>query len=189
MTLVAHRTLGQRQAREGLDTIAIVGRGFEILRSLRLRIHLQMLPAQRELLLSVPIAHPPVVADALQSAWQHVQQDAANELASGQGHRLLRIAVAIVLPAERYMPVFDVQKSIVRDGHPMGIAADVVEQLLGAGEGCFGIDHPLLLAQRIEISPESLDLAQSLQRREELELPAMMRLMEQLEEAPAEEAR
>jgi hypothetical protein len=46
----------------------------------------------------------------------------------------------------------------------MGIAADVIEDLLGSGKGCFGIDDPFLLPQRFEISSEGVALAQLLRR-------------------------
>ena len=57
-------------------------------------------------------------------------------------HRLLLVVVAIVLPAETDLTVLDVEQAIVGDGDAVGIAADVVEHLLGSGERALGIDHP-----------------------------------------------
>jgi hypothetical protein len=47
-----------------------------------------------------------VVADAVQPFWQHVDQEAANELEGGEGHLLVAIAAldAVVLPFEGNTP-------------------------------------------------------------------------------------
>ena len=37
---------------------------------------------------------------------------------------------------------------MVGDGHAMGIAAQVVEDVFGAAEGWFGVNHPVLSEQR-----------------------------------------
>jgi hypothetical protein len=51
----------------------------------------------------------------------------------------------------------------------MGIAADVVEDLFRSGEGCFGVDDPFLVSQRLKIALEGIAFTQVLQGREELE--------------------
>jgi hypothetical protein len=33
---------------------------------------------------------------------------------------------------------------MVRDGHAMGITAQILEHILGATEGWFAVDHPVL---------------------------------------------
>src|SRR5262249_5852794 len=85
--------------------------------------------------------------------------------------------------------VLDIQEAIVRDRHAMGVAADVVEDLFGSGEGGFGVDDPLLLSYGIEIVEEGIAITQSLQSREELELAAGEGVLEQSQEAASEEAR
>ena len=115
-----------------------------------------------ELLFSVPITKQTVIADPLQSLRQDVQQEAADELVRRESHGLLGVVVAIVLPAEGDGPIIDMEETIVRDGDAMSITADVIEDLLGSRKGCFGIDDPFLLPQRIEISSEDMALAQLL---------------------------
>ena len=59
-----------------------------------------------------------------------------------QGHRLLAIAVAVVLPAEADLAVVHGQQTVVGDGDTVGIAADIVEDLGRPGEGPLRVDHP-----------------------------------------------
>src|SRR6266404_3802786 len=157
----------QGDAGECLVPISIVWGCFEVGLGWRLRFHFQKLATLRELLLAVPVTHQTVVTDALQSLRQDVQQEAADELVGLEGHGLSGAVVAVVLPAESDFPVLDLQETIVRDRDAMSIAADVVKDLFWSGKGCFGVDHPFLVSQRIEIAPEGITLTQLLQSREE----------------------
>ena len=65
---------------------------------------------------------------------------------------LLLALVAIVLPSEAHLTGFDIQQAIVRDRDAMGVAADVVEHLFRAGEGPLGIDDPLCLSHRFQVT-------------------------------------
>src|SRR6266436_1469924 len=47
---------------------------------------------------------------------------------------------------------------MVGDGHAMGIAAQVVEHILGATEGWFGVDDPVFSEQRSQPGSEDLRL-------------------------------
>src|SRR5204862_7824472 len=65
-----------------------------------------------------------VVADAVEAGWQHVDEEAADELAGGQGHDLLSFAslITIVLPSEGHAFVADCYTSVVGDGDANGLA-------------------------------------------------------------------
>ena len=56
--------------------------------------------------------------------------------------------MAVILVAEADLAVVDVEQSLVGDGDAMGVAADVVEDLLGTRERRFGIDDPFGSAER-----------------------------------------
>ena len=64
-----------------------------------------------------------------------MEQEAADELLGGKRHRFLLTVVPIVFPLEAHLTVFDIEQAVVGDGDAVGIAADVVEHLLGSGEG------------------------------------------------------
>ena len=87
------------------------------------------------------------MADANQAAGQHVKQESAQELMSGNGHDLLLAAVGIVSPSERDAIVLESHEAMVGDGDTMGIAGQVVENMFGAAERRLGVDHPVLLAK------------------------------------------
>ena len=61
-------------------------------------------------------------------------------------------------------------EAIVGDGHAMGVAAEILEHVLGAAEGWFAVDHPRLAKQWSEPGGEGLGLSQEGQLPAEAEL-------------------
>jgi hypothetical protein len=51
-------------------------------------------------------------------------------------------------------------EAIVGDGHAMGVAAEILEYILGAAEGWFAVDHPRLAKQWSEPGSEGPGLSQ-----------------------------
>src|SRR5207237_8858733 len=90
----------------------------------------------------VAIAEETVVPDALEGLGQHVEQEPADELVGGNRHRPLPISVAIILPAETDLRIFDADQTIIGDGDAVSVPGDVGQYLLGSGESGFGVDHP-----------------------------------------------
>ncbi len=98
------------------------------------------------------IAEQAVVADAMEAARQHVQQEAPHELVGLERHGFVaRTALlAVVLPAEGDAALIEGEEPAVGDGHPMGIAGEVPEDRGGPCEGALGVDDPLELPQRYQ---------------------------------------
>src|SRR5882757_10975495 len=69
---------------------------------LRWRLHPEQFPDPRDIGLAACSGQQAVMADAVESVGQHVDQEAADELVGGQPHDLLAIAVLdpVILPAE-----------------------------------------------------------------------------------------
>ena len=63
-----------------------------------------------------------------------------------KGHRLLAIAIPVILPAEADLAVVHGHQAVVGDGNTMGIPPDIVEDLFRPGERPLRIDHPLGVA-------------------------------------------
>ena len=84
------------------------------------------------------------VPNANQAAGQNVQQEAAQELMSGNGHDLVLAAVSVVPPAEGDALVVKSHEPMVGDGDAMCVAGQVVENMFGAAERWLGVDHPIL---------------------------------------------
>jgi hypothetical protein len=67
---------------------------------------------------------------------------------------------------------------MVGDGHAMGVAAEIVQHILGATEGTFQVDHPVLSKQGSEPSSEDLGLGEELPLFGEAELTILEGLPE-----------
>src|SRR5260370_29713826 len=84
------------------------------------------------------------VSNAKHPLGQNVDEKAAQELIRGNGHDLLLAAVGVVSPAEGDAIALKGHETMVGDGDAVGIAGQVVENILGAAERWLGIDHPVL---------------------------------------------
>jgi hypothetical protein len=93
-----------------------------------------------------------------------VDEEASQELIRGNGHDLLLAAVGIVSPAERDAIVFEGHEAMVGDGDAMGVAGQVVENMVGTAERRLGIDDPVLVAEFPEKVAEDLRQGELLKR-------------------------
>jgi hypothetical protein len=94
-----------------------------------------------------------VVADADEALREGVEEEAAHELGKRKGERTSSLA-AVVLVAEGHHLVVHVQESVVGDGDAVGVAGEVLEDILRPLEGRLGIDDPLSLAGTLEVGVE-----------------------------------
>jgi hypothetical protein len=78
--------------------------------------------------------------------------------------------MAIVLVTELHLTVFNVEEAIIGYGDTMSVASDIVEYLLGPGKGWLGVDNPLGLAERSEITEKGLALLKFAERGKEPQL-------------------
>lgn len=117
----------------------------------------------RQFLLAIAIAEEAVVADALKTLRQDVEQEPADELVGGEGHRAKAIAVSVVLPAEANVPVIDREQTIVGDRDAMRITPDVVQDPLRPGERRLGVNQPFGDANRRQVLKESCVFIEVLQ--------------------------
>ena len=120
-----------------------------------------------------------------------MDQEPTNELGRGQPHDLLAVAGfnTIILPAEGDGLGIGADQAVFRDRHPVGIAAQVCQQGLGAAEGWFGVDHPCGFAERDEPGGEGLCLRQSGQATEEGQLPGAVQGEQPLQKQASEQPR
>ena len=93
------------------------------------------------------LARKPKLPNADEAFRKHVQQEATSKLIERQGHQLLLVVVSRVAPTKGDLLVGTRYESMVGDGHAMGVAAQILEHILGATEGRFGVDHPVLSEQ------------------------------------------
>ncbi len=72
------------------------------------------------------IAQEAVVANAVESARENVEEESPDELLRRERHGLLLIVVAVVPPEEFHLPVFDIYDPMIGNSDSVGVATDVV---------------------------------------------------------------
>ena len=127
----------------------------------------------------------------MEAGREHVQQHAADELGRGQRHGLPAggAVAAVVGVAEAHGAIVEAAQALVADGDPVGVAAEVVEDLFGTGEGPLRVDDPFGLAGWAEVLGEAPGFAEGLQSTGEAELSGLEGVEQRREEHPAEVAR
>ena len=118
-----------------------------------------------------------------------MEQKSPDELVRREGHGFLLIVVTVVSPFKFYLAIFDVDDPMVRNGHAVGVAADIVHHLLRPGERWLGVDDPFHVSHQIEMTVESLRILERLKRCEEPQLAGVEGLLQILQEQSAEQPR
>ena len=125
-----------------------------------------------------PIREQAVIAHAVEAAREHMQEDAPDALRRGQGHGLLTrcVGTAVVGVAELDLSRGEGEEPLVGDGDPMRVPADVIEHLVGPGEGWLGVDHPVGLPGGLELVGKVLPIVEGVERAGEVQLARLERV-------------
>ena len=110
----------------------------------------EQLVCERQEPVAQTIGEQAVVADAHEAFWQYMQEETAEEVDGVEGHDALLAAVGIIAPAEADALTVEGGKAVIADGHAVGIAAEVAQDMFGSAEGRLGIDVPFLVAQLLD---------------------------------------
>src|SRR6266581_562953 len=73
----------------------------------------------------------------------HAGHPALDELVGLEVHDLGAVAMGAVFPAEAHDPPLEAEEALVGDGDAVSVAAEILQDLPGAGEGWFGVDDPV----------------------------------------------
>lgn len=84
-----------------------------------------------------------VMTNAVETVWQSVKPETADELISIERHHILFAAVAIILPSECDTIAIDADEAGIGDGDTVGVASEIGQNLSGSREGRLGIHHPV----------------------------------------------
>src|SRR5215467_3080701 len=144
----------------------------------------------RALVGPVAVGEEAIMSNAMKAARQHVEQETPHELADVEAHdfALVSTALPIVLPAETDVGLVEIEQAAVGDRDAMRIAREIGQDLLGTGEGLFGIDDPFSLAQRREVRSERVRILESAEIGEELQLAGGVHGFKTLQEQAPEQA-
>ena len=116
-----------------------------------------------------------------------MEQKSPDEFVRRKGHGFLLIVIAVVSPVEFHLAIFNVDNPMIRNGHSVRVAADIVHDLLRPSERWLGVDDPFRVSQRIEMIEESLPILERLKRSEEVQLVGVEGLLQILEKQSAEQ--
>ena len=73
-----------------------------------------------------------------------MEQKAAQELICRQRHFAFTVAMRAVSPAECNISILKRNQAMVGNGHSMGVAAEIAENIFRAAEGPFAVDDPVV---------------------------------------------
>jgi hypothetical protein len=134
------------------------------------------------------MGHKPEVANADEAGGKHVEEEAAQELLHRQSHQALLVTVPGVSPAEGDLVVLKGEQTVIGDGHAVGVAAEITENLLGTAEGRLTVDHPVPSKERTEEGSEGLAFRQRLEMAVEAQSAVGKSRSESLDKLAAEDS-
>jgi hypothetical protein len=119
---------------------------------------------------SPPMGKKAKVSDAHKTLWQQVKQKTTQELICGECHRSLSVAVRAVSPEECDVVIRKGDQAMVGNGHSMGIAAEIAENIFRSAEGPFAVDDPLMVELLTDKGVERLRVREMLKLAVEVDL-------------------
>ncbi len=107
----------------------------------------QQRAALHEFLLPHAVGQEAEVPQPVEATWRDVEHQPPQEFDGVQGQRAQAMAALVILVAERHLAVLQGDETMVGNGHTVGRAGQVLQDMPGVWEGFFGVDHPLLVVQ------------------------------------------
>src|SRR5437867_3519838 len=126
-----------------------------------------------EFFAAVAVGQDPEMSNTDEPVRDDMEQEPTEELLRFELHDLACVGVGVVLPAEPNHSVFETEDALIGDGHAMGVPAQVLEDLLRAGEGSFGVNNPGLATESAEPRMKHLRRSQGSSRSGEDEFSAV----------------
>src|SRR5882672_1777571 len=103
--------------------------------------------ALRQLLLAYPVGQEAAVAQPVEAVGWDMQHQTPQEFHGIERQGAQAVTMRVVLVAEGHLAVLQGHETMVGNGHTVGIAGQVLQDVPGVLEGLFGVDHPLAVAQ------------------------------------------
>ena len=102
-------------------------------------------PAEGEGLTAAAVGEQSEVADLDEACGQDVEQEAADELDRVEGHDAAAVVMSGISPAKAHLSVVKAEQPSVGDGHAVGVAGQVLQEMFRSSEWRVGVDqHPPL---------------------------------------------
>src|SRR5690349_22001108 len=134
------------------------------------------------------VAQQSVVPDFSKAVRQQVQKETAKKFGAGEGHGFGSTAGSVILIGESDGALLRIQSPQpgVADGHPVSVAAQVVQDVVGADHRTFGKNDPALGLKLAQQLSEGGGLGQGVELTLELELAGGVQLPQPGAELAAE---
>src|SRR5216683_3444771 len=116
-----------------------------------------------------------------------MEQESTDEFGCLQCHHRGLIPVSIVLPAKGYRSVLKGNQAPVGDGHAVGVACQVLQDLLRSSKRRFSVDHPLASHNLVQPAEKISVLRKRLHLAMEAELRLMKGSLQEVDELGTEE--
>lgn len=139
--------------------------------------------AQSYLIGFVPVPQEAIVPNFHETLWEHMHEETADELESGDGHDFPTVVVPVVAPFERDIAVVNAEDAMVRDSDAVSIPSEILNDAIGRFEWRFAIDHPFLVMASTQEVHEMLIVSQvglTSEKHEVLRLQQMKELAAEL---------
>lgn len=104
---------------------------------------LEQLSDEGEFVPAMAVGEEAAKANTLESIWQGVEQEAADECVHLQCHGALALSMPVILPAKTHLAVVGGDEPMVGEGDAMGITAEILKHLPGSAKRGLGIDNPI----------------------------------------------
>ena len=127
------------------------------------------------------------VADADETARQHMQQKTPQELIGGQSEESFLVFMSGVSPAKRDLVIQQGNEPAIGNRNAMGISAEIAQHLLGAAERRLAVDHPSRRMKLTDQTPKQFGLRQAVKQAVKMELSGSVSLLERFEKLAAED--
>ena len=108
-------------------------------------ITLQKATTELQLFGSLPVSEKSEEADSDEALRQDVHHKPPEKFGGLHGHRLVLVAVRVVLPPESDLVAVDGKNSAIGDRHAVGVAGQIAKDLLRSAKWRFGVDDPFTL--------------------------------------------
>jgi hypothetical protein len=97
--------------------------------------------------------------------------------------------IGIIAPEEGNLAVLEGEEAVIADGDSVGISTEVGKDSLGAIEGGFAVDDPLLAVERPLKGLEVSGIFEMTERVGKKEIPFLEAILEEVQELPSEQSR
>lgn len=138
----------------------------------------EALETKRQKLAPAPTRKKSEVANAHEALWKQMKQKAAQEFLCRQWQLFLHVSMRTVSPGECNFSILERNQAMVGNGHSMGVAAEIFENLLRPAEWAFAVNHPMGAVEIVNEGAKCLRIRKMLQFSVKADFPSIKSFFE-----------